>query len=93
MSERTDKTDVEAAAPAVDSKLPKRTIVVRLLKRNRGATVSEMSAATGWKVHSVRAHLTGLRKKGLRLIKERRRSGETSYGLCKAPQAASRVDG
>lgn len=61
----------------------KSKIVERLLKRSRGATVAEMSTSTGWQSHSVRAHLSGLRKKGLQLVKEDRKSGETAYRIGK----------
>lgn len=39
-------------------------ILVRLLKRDRGASISEIVKATGWQPHSTRAALTGLRKAG-----------------------------
>jgi len=39
--------------------------VVSLLKRTKGATVAEIMNSTGWQAHSVRAALTGLRKKGM----------------------------
>lgn len=35
-----------------------------LLIRDEGATTAQMIAATGWLPHTVRAALTGLRKKG-----------------------------
>jgi len=38
---------------------------VSLLKRTKGATVAEIMNSTGWQAHSVRAALTGLRKKGM----------------------------
>jgi hypothetical protein len=38
--------------------------VVSLLRRDNGATLEELTAATGWQSHSTRAALTGLKKKG-----------------------------
>ena len=39
-------------------------LVLTLLKREQGATLAEMIAATNWLPHTTRAALTGLRKKG-----------------------------
>jgi hypothetical protein len=66
------------------SKSPKNTTkaasVTKLLSRDRGATIAEMAKATGWKEHSVRAFLTGIRKSAT-LIKEQRSGGETAYHI------------
>lgn len=58
--------------------------VTRLLSRERGATLAEIAKATGWKPHSCRAFLTGVRKK-TRLMREERPDGSTSYRLAQAP--------
>mgnify|MGYP002351628914 FL=1 len=47
----------------------KGTLVRDLLSREDGATLTELTTATGWQEHSVRAMLTGLRKSGLVLEK------------------------
>lgn len=62
-----------AAAPVRESKISK---VVSLLEREEGATLDEMAATTGWQRHTTRAALTGLRKKGNAIEREKR--GETS---------------
>jgi hypothetical protein len=46
----------------------KSDIVVKLLARRNGATVAEISGATGWQAHSVRAFFSGLRRKGTPLV-------------------------
>ncbi len=46
--------------------------VVRLLSRKNGATLVELTSATGWLPHTTRAALTGLRKKGHEIAKEKR---------------------
>ena len=56
----------------------------KLLRRPRGATIAELCAATNWQPHSVRALLSGLRKKGVSLHRETRRSGEGSYRIAAA---------
>lgn len=50
--------------------------VLSLLQRKEGATLDEMVAATGWLPHTTRAALTGLRKKGHAVAKEKR--GDTT---------------
>lgn len=47
--------------PVTGSKI--QTVVV-LLKRDGGASVAELTEATSWLPHTIRAALTGLRKKG-----------------------------
>ena len=56
----------------------KAAMVARILSREKGATLAEMSKATGWQLHSCRAFLTGLRKKG-RIVKEERGDGKVAY--------------
>lgn len=51
-------------APTVKAEPTKSAIVVKLLSRTKGATLSEVAKATGWQPHSCRAFLTGLRKRG-----------------------------
>ena len=50
------------AAPA--RKATKRDQLAALLVRDEGATIEQMTAATGWLPHTTRAALTGLRKAG-----------------------------
>lgn len=50
--------------------------VLSLLRRDEGATLDEMIAATGWLPHTTRAALTGLRKKGHAVTKDKR--GDTT---------------
>ena len=68
-------------------KLPRPTktaIVSKLLSRPRGASLGDITAATGWQAHSIRAFLTGLRRKGIVLEREQRRDGATSYRIIKS---------
>lgn len=59
--------------------------VLELLRREQGATLAELVAATNWLPHTTRAALTGLRKKGHRL--ERSKRGEaTCYRIVEAGQ-------
>jgi hypothetical protein len=59
----------------------KAATVEKLLARPRGATTAEMMVATTWQNHSVRAFLSGIRKKGRIPVKEPRKTGEVAYRL------------
>jgi predicted ArsR family transcriptional regulator len=70
----------------------KSAIVQRLLARPKGASLGDITAATGWQAHSIRSFLSGLRKKGVILEREQRRDGATGYRIVKpttAPVAPS----
>jgi hypothetical protein len=70
---------------------------LKLLTRSRGATIAELTALTGWQPHSVRAHLSGLRKKGIVLLRETRKTEDGAYREAKDgggdSAAAVRKDG
>lgn len=76
----------EAAAKPTPSKSD---VAKRLLSRKAGATAAEVGEATGWQPHSVRAFLSGLRKKGAALAGEERRDGTKAYRLSKAAKGAA----
>jgi len=42
------------------------------MRRSEGARIEELIEVTGWQTHSTRAVLTGLRKKGHAIVRERR---------------------
>jgi hypothetical protein len=72
-SSLADSKSVEApAAPQRATPTPggKLGVVVGLLRRQQGATINELSAATGWQKHSVRGALAGSlkRKHGLAIV-------------------------
>lgn len=57
-------TEQREAAPSSEAKREtKQTIIISLLSREEGATLAELIDATGWKSHSVRGHLSNMRKK------------------------------
>lgn len=45
----------------------KQDLLIQLLKRAEGATLIQMSQATGWQVHTIRGAMAGALKKKLRL--------------------------
>lgn len=75
-----DKPSSIAARPATSNS----AAALKLITRSRGATIAELAAATGWQPHSVRAHLSGLRKKGTVLLRETRKTGEGAYRVVNA---------
>ena len=54
--------------PRAGSKLAR---VIDLLQRSDGATILQLIEATGWLPHTTRAALTGLRKRGYAVVRER----------------------
>lgn len=57
--------------------------VIALLARAQGATLDEMVEATGWLPHTTRAALTGLKKKG-HTIKRDKRGDTTCYRITRS---------
>lgn len=66
----------------------KSSSVTKLLARSKGATVADLISVTGWQPHSIRALLSGLRKKGIVLIRDVRSSGESCYRISVTQPAA-----
>jgi len=69
-------------APRDGSKLAQ---VIELLRRADGATIVDLTQAAGWLPHTTRAALTGLRKRGYAVIRERIGAGDTVYRISDAP--------
>ena len=84
----TDKETPETN-PAPKPEPSKSDTVKRLLSRRTGATTEEMIAATNWQPHSVRAFLSGLRKKGTTIVREERKNGAQAYRIEKPSQPAT----
>ena len=77
------KKPVTASAPRAEKKTDK---LVALLKREGGASLNDITGATGWLPHSARAMLTGLRKKGFALEKSKV-DGVTCWSITGEPAA------
>ncbi|MGQ7829791.1 DUF3489 domain-containing protein [Altererythrobacter sp. Z27] len=56
--------------------------VVELLKRSKGASLEELTKATGWLPHTTRAAMTGLRKKG-NAVERTTIDGVSRYSIAK----------
>ncbi len=68
-------------SPAAPARPSKKAAILNLLQRPDGAAISDLITATGWQVHSVRAALTGLRKEGKELLRDKDAAGITHYRL------------
>ena len=62
-------TDNAATEPA--PKLTKKAMVEQLLKSDKGATIDEIVKQTSWQKHTVRGHLSILKKAGAEITSER----------------------
>lgn len=69
----------KATKPTGETKAAK---LLNLLQTGTGASLEDMTDATGWLPHTVRAAMTGLRKKGY--IIEKATLGNTTVWLIKA---------
>ena len=59
----------------------KSAIIQKLLARKGGATVTQLQAAIAWQPHSIRAALSGLRKKGTAITRSTNAKGVTVYAI------------
>ena len=66
---------------AVDARRTKADTILDLLQGPIGTSIAELTEATGWQPHSVRAALTGLRKKGREIVRTKDQSGITRYRI------------
>ncbi len=77
-----DGLPARVTVPRAGSKL---ALVIEHLQRADGATLVDLSQATGWLPHTARAALTGLRKRGYAVIRERIGAGGSVYRISDGP--------
>jgi hypothetical protein len=77
-----DGLPARVAVPRAGSKLAQ---VIEHLQRADGATIPNLTEATGWLPHTTRAALTGLRKRGYAVIRERIGAGGSVYRISDSP--------
>ncbi len=53
--------------------------IIKQLCRPNGASITQLQKTAGWQPHSVRAALTGLRKKGYTIERDKDAKGVTRY--------------
>jgi predicted ArsR family transcriptional regulator len=52
--------------------------LIALLSQEGGITIGDISKSMGWLPHTTRATLTGLRKRGIRIVRETPNGGSNS---------------
>ncbi len=83
---RDQATNVAGARAQLEPKPPsKASLLLEILARSEGATLSQMVSATGWLPHTTRAALTGLRKRGFVLDRQRTDAGITTWRIVQSP--------
>jgi len=64
-------TPPAAPEPQAPARQTKRAMLIEMLRREGGASIEQIVAATGWLPHTSHAALTGLRKAGMTLASEK----------------------
>ena len=67
--------------PVSELRGTKASLVRELLRRPQGVQLGDLCEATGWLPQTCRAHLTGLRKKGMGIVRESLGRGRSVYRL------------
>ena len=84
---KTKTTKAKATEATTPKVIPtKHQQVIDLLTRESGATLDAMSTKAGWLLHSTRAFMTGLKKKGYVLDSEKV-AGVRHYRITSSPAA------
>jgi len=81
------EVNTQPAAPAPAKAGTKRALVLNLLGRPEGATLADLTAATGWLPHTTRAALTGLRQAGHAITRGSDEAGRSAYRIETTPAA------
>ena len=68
----------------------KQALIVSLLARQQGASLTEMMEATGWLPHTSRAALTGLRQRGCTIERSASANGSSTYRITNPTSAAAK---
>ncbi len=79
----SDEADSRQSTESGGTPGTKGDVIQALLKREYGATLDELTAATGWQAHSVRGFLAGTLKKklGCTVASERGEDGVRRYRI------------
>ena len=83
---KTTRNGRKAKAPAPDQspgadKPTKLDMIVTMLSKPKGASLTELTAATGWQAHSVRGALAGSLKKKGHVILSEKSDGQRRYRI------------
>ncbi len=85
-SKSTDKPTIHATGRKAARKAKSQTkagAILSQLRRPNGASITQLQKATDWQPHSIRATLTGLRKRGHAVLRGKNAKGVTTYRVAK----------
>ena len=77
----TKQTKPNTSSRSKKKRPTKTETVLKLLRRENGASMAQLQKATGWQPHSVRAALSGLRKQGIEIVRSKDQAGTTRYAV------------
>jgi hypothetical protein len=83
------RQSIETLAARPKREGTKRALVIALLSREQGASIDDLTTATGWLPHTTRAALTGLRQSGYAITRTRAGDNRTLYRLASLVETAS----
>jgi hypothetical protein len=74
---------ITVQAPRAKREGTKQAVLIELLTRAEGATLPQMTEATGWQVHTVRGAMAGALKKklGLEITSEKQTGADRIYRI------------
>ncbi|WP_164516695.1 DUF3489 domain-containing protein [Minwuia thermotolerans] len=78
-TEEADAGDGDGVATPLFRPGTRQSQLLELLLREEGADIDEMVQLTGWQPHSVRAVLTGFRKRGVEVTRTKEGNGVSVY--------------
>ncbi len=61
--------------------ISKKQLILNLVRRKSGASMTQLRNTTGWQPHSIRATLSGWRKRGHDIRRRQAKNGNTVYFL------------
>lgn len=79
-AQKAPPADLGAVTKVTSRPVSKKGTIEALVRRPQGTAMTDLMAATGWQEHSIRAALTGLRKAGHMIIRDRN-DGATRYRI------------
>jgi hypothetical protein len=80
-SESDGQVDRVSTSLSSQRRPSKQDQIIALLSRAEGATIDDLMSATGWLPHTVRAVLSGLRKKGHRIDRQKEGEADSVYRI------------
>jgi hypothetical protein len=80
-SARPDQISPLPSTPPAARVGSKRALLIDLLRQDGGTTLQALAAATGWLPHTTRAALTGLRKAGHEIARDKAEDGTSTYRI------------